>query len=460
MNSYRLDVNLEENEDVEALDDEPSDNEATEDEQTEESEDEEDALSLKLVRIRVKASSVLLRKEVTPVEKIKPMKKVASISSFKNEDSPHSQASEVTLWPSSNHYPLAPLQDPASISCSSSLVDPKLYSFHLPIIFESEFTGYEPSTNFPITKNSVIANRYVILGKIGSAAFSDALSCLDRFTNNNVCVKVIKKHSDFFMGLDEIKILRLLQSEEPNNNYIVQLLDYFFYKEHIFLVSELLKYNLYEYKKMFRHEEVDYFNMDRLKKIAKQVLHALSYIHSHDLVHSDLKPENILLKSCSQCEIRVIDFGSSCFIGEELSYYVQSRSYRAPEVMIGVPYDTKIDIWSLGCIIAEAFSGVVLFPNNSVNVLLARIQSILGPFSEEFLSRGIYSHKYFTRDNLVYEYEDGEIFLLYGEKSDLKKVLECDDELFIDFLSKLLTVDPIYRPSANEALKHAWLNDV
>ena len=92
-------------------------------------------------------------------------------------------------------------------------------------------------------------------------------------------------------------------------------------------------------------------------QISKQVLEALEYTHSLRLVHCDLKPENILVKSYSRAQVKVIDFGSSCFEDDHLSTYVQSRSYRAPEVMLGCPYDNKIDIWSLGCIIAELWTG-------------------------------------------------------------------------------------------------------
>ena len=63
----------------------------------------------------------------------------------------------------------------------------------------------------------------------------------------------------------------------------------------------------------------------------------------------------------SRCEVKVIDLGSSCFTTDQLSSYVQSRSYRAPEVILGLPYDHKVDIWSLGCILAELSSGFVLF---------------------------------------------------------------------------------------------------
>lgn len=96
-----------------------------------------------------------------------------------------------------------------------------------------------------------------------------------------------------------------------------------------------------------------------LQLITRQCLEALQYLHNMGIVHCDLKPENILIKSFKKCEIKVIDLGSSCFQTDNLCLYVQSRSYRAPEVMLGLQYDEKIDIWSLGCILAELCSGEV-----------------------------------------------------------------------------------------------------
>ena len=96
-----------------------------------------------------------------------------------------------------------------------------------------------------------------------------------------------------------------------------------------------------------------------IQLITRQCLEALQYLHSLGIVHCDLKPENILIKSYRRCEIKVIDLGSSCFQTDNLCLYVQSRSYRAPEVMLGLQYDEKIDLWSLGCILAELCSGEV-----------------------------------------------------------------------------------------------------
>lgn len=98
-----------------------------------------------------------------------------------------------------------------------------------------------------------------------------------------------------------------------------------------------------------------------MQSITIQCLEALQFLHGLGLIHCDLKPENILVKSYSRCEVKVIDLGSSCFETDHLCSYVQSRSYRAPEVILGLPYDKKIDIWSLGCILAELCTGNVSF---------------------------------------------------------------------------------------------------
>ena len=183
---------------------------------------------------------------------------------------------------------------------------------------------------------------------------------------------------------------------------ILKLYDYFYHKEHLFIISEVLKDNLYEFYKYINESKLNpYFTLPNLQKVAKQVLVGLEYIHSLKVIHCDLKPENILIKSITNCEVKIIDFGSSCFLHDHLSNYMQSRSYRAPEVILGLSYDYKIDIWSLGCILAELYTGNVLFQNESIQSYLAKIISIVGPFPE-YMFKGKNSNDYFSKQKLIF----------------------------------------------------------
>ena len=119
----------------------------------------------------------------------------------------------------------------------------------------------------------------------------------------------------------------------------------------------------------------------------------MDYLHGLGIVHCDLKPENILIKSYSRCEIKVIDLGSSCFENDRLSLYVQSRSYRAPEVILGLPYNQKVDLWSLGCILAELASGDVcsLFSIKRTSFFPHYKMSLLNSFEFMWITTGFIS---------------------------------------------------------------------
>lgn len=163
---------------------------------------------------------------------------------------------------------------------------------------------------------------------------------------------------------------------------------------------------------------------------------------------------------------------------------MQSRSYRAPEVILGCRYDYKIDLWSLGCIIAELFSGYVIFQNDSIQGLLARVIGIVGQIPEYMMKEGKLVSNFFTREGIIYQ-EAGEeenssqsqseasqgkkkknndgsikINLLIPKKTSLKQRMHTDDLMFVDFIKCLLQVDPCRRPTAKEALAHPWLTEV
>ncbi|TVU19747.1 hypothetical protein EJB05_35918 [Eragrostis curvula] len=338
-------------------------------------------------------------------------------------------------------------------------------AFELKIFHRKNRTGFEENKEFPIVMNSVIAGRYRVTEYLGSAAFSRVVRAHDLRTGVDVCLKIIKNDKDFFdQSLDEIKLLKFVNKYDPEDeHHVLRLYDYFYYQEHLFIVTELLRANLYEFQKYNQEsgEEV-YFSLPRIQAIARQCLEALVYLHHLHIVHCDLKPENILLKSYSRCEIKVIDLGSSCFLSDNLTSYVQSRSYRAPEVILGLPYDQKIDIWSLGCILAELYTGEVLFPNESVPIILARMIGTIGPIDTEMLASGQETQKYFTADyDLFHKNEEtDQLEYLIPEKSSLRRQLQCPDKKFVDFLSYLLQINPRKRPTASEALQHRWLSFV
>ncbi|TVU02374.1 hypothetical protein EJB05_52159 [Eragrostis curvula] len=335
--------------------------------------------------------------------------------------------------------------------------------FELRIIHRKNRTGFEENKDFPIVLNSVIAGRYYVTEYLGSAAFSKVVQAHDLRTGMDVCLKIIKNDKDFFdQSLDEIKLLKFVNKYDPlDEHHVLRLYDYFYHQEHLFIVTELLRANLYEFQKYNEESGGEvYFTLPRIQAIARQCLEALVYLHHLRIIHCDLKPENILIKSYSRCEIKVIDLGSSCFLTDNLCLYVQSRSYRAPEVILGLPYDQRIDIWSLGCILTELYTGEVLFPNEPVSMMLAQMIGIIGPIDMEMLELGQDTHKYFTDDYDLFtkNEETDQLEYLIPEKSSLRRHLQCPDYEFVDFLSYLLQINPRKRPTADEALQHPWLS--
>jgi len=132
---------------------------------------------------------------------------------------------------------------------------------------------------------------------------------------------------------------------------------------------------MFEYMK---ENEFIGFPTGKIRHFAKQLLKALVFLEEREIIHCDLKPENILIVDREKETLKLVDFGSGCLKTDQAYSYVQSRFYRAPEVILRLGYSEKVDIWSFGCILAELYTGEPLFPGNNEQEQIELIMEICG----------------------------------------------------------------------------------
>ncbi|KAG6481673.1 dual specificity protein kinase YAK1 homolog [Zingiber officinale] len=232
--------------------------------------------------------------------------------------------------------------------------------------------------NFELV-NSETKGRYIVKDALGQGTFGQVAKCWDLESNKYVAVKIIKNQPAYYQqAVVEFSILDMLNKKyDPDDkHHIVRILDYFVFHRHLCISFEMLGSNLYELIKMNHFKGLP---LNIVQAFSKQILHALVVMKDAGIIHCDMKPENILISTrLKPPQIKVIDFGSACVEGRTVYSYIQSRYYRSPEVLLGYPYTTSIDMWSFGCIVAELFLGLPLFPGASEYDLLNRMTEILG----------------------------------------------------------------------------------
>ncbi|KAL8194536.1 UNVERIFIED_CONTAM: Dual specificity tyrosine-phosphorylation-regulated kinase [Gekko kuhli] len=228
-----------------------------------------------------------------------------------------------------------------------------------------------------------IAYKYEILAVIGKGSFGHVVKCLDHKTGEKVAVKIIRNKKRFHnQALVEVSILDTLrQKDEDNTHNVVHMKDYFYFRNHFCISFELLGINLYE---LIKKNNFQGFTLSLIRRFTQCILRCLQLLYVEKIIHCDLKPENILINQpqSGQISFKVIDFGSSCYEHQRVYTYVQSRFYRSPEVILGHPYAAAIDMWSLGCIMAELYTGYPLFPGENEVEQLACIMEA-GSLSKE-----------------------------------------------------------------------------
>lgn len=254
--------------------------------------------------------------------------------------------------------------------------------------------------DYILNSGETFNERYIIKERIGKGSFGQVVRALDTETNKDVAIKIIKSKKPFLMqARTEIELLsHLCEKDREDQNNIVRLVTHFMYRNHQCLVFEMLSLNLYE---LLKNTQFGGVSLNLIRKFAKQILKALSFLARPDvdIIHCDLKPENILLRHPKRSGVKVIDFGSSCKSNRRMYSYIQSRFYRSPEVMLGLPYSVAIDMWSLGCILVEMHTGEPLFSGSDQFDQMQKIVKVLGMIPKDMLeqSKDEYRLQFFER---------------------------------------------------------------
>ncbi|KAJ1980407.1 dual specificity protein kinase yak1 [Dimargaris verticillata] len=356
--------------------------------------------------------------------------------------------------------------------------------------------GYDnENSDYILYVNDVIigdgGKKYLIQEPLGSGTFGQVVKCCDLTTNATVAVKVVKNKQAYYkQSLLEVHILRQLnQHYDPDDKrHILRLKDSFVFRKHMCLVFECLSLNLYE---VIRQNKFQGLSANLVRVLASQILDCLVVLSEARVIHCDLKPENILLKSIDSASIKVIDFGSACPEQSTGHTYIQSRFYRSPEVLLGLPHTCAIDMWSLGCIVAELFIGLPLFPGSSEYNQLSRIVDMLGCPPVAMLEAGMQAGHYFERcfdtprerryrlksieqysretnreERPSKRYVRGrsldEVIHLYPMSKRMRSHAALDQErtqrnCLIDFIKGLLTLNPAARWTPQQARLHPFI---
>ncbi|KAH9593080.1 Protein kinase domain [Trypanosoma melophagium] len=323
-------------------------------------------------------------------------------------------------------------------------------------------SGYDDERgDYIIRVHDHIAYRYEVLGLLGSGSFGQVVKAVDHCKGTTVALKIIRNKKRFTaQGKIEVQILSHLGKGDPGGLYgIVKMFDSFSFRSHICITYELLSINLYEYLKQRNFHPL---SLNVVRKIGAGVLVSLSYLWRENVIHCDLKPENILLKAPDRAAVKVIDLGSACFENARIYTYIQSRFYRAPEVILGCSYTKRIDLWSYGCVLCELATGYPLLPGESEQEQLACIMEYFGPPPREMILQSPRKHEFFdpAADYAPRLVPNSRRRIRYPGTKSLAAFLGLPDgDPFLSFVRQFLCWTPEERVPPRRALRHPWIAD-
>ncbi|XP_070601294.1 mitogen-activated protein kinase 13 [Erythrolamprus reginae] len=289
-----------------------------------------------------------------------------------------------------------------------------------------------------------LPRRYTSIIPVGSGAYGSVCSAIDKKTGDKVAIKKLCRpfQSEIFAkrAYRELTLLKHMQHEN-----VIGLLDVFTSAtsfdgfQDFYLVMPYMQTDL---QKIMGHQ----FSEEKIQYLIYQVLKGLKYIHSAGIIHRDLKPGNLAVNE--DCELKILDFGLARHTDTEMTGYVVTRWYRAPEVILNwMHYNQTVDIWSVGCIMAEMLTGKTLFKGKDYLDQLTQILKVTGSPGEEFVQK--------LEDKAAKSYIQT---LPKIPKMDLSLLLPKASPQAVDLLDKMLQLDVEKRLTATQALAHSYFD--
>ncbi|XP_014489133.1 PREDICTED: serine/threonine-protein kinase PRP4 homolog isoform X2 [Dinoponera quadriceps] len=330
---------------------------------------------------------------------------------------------------------------------------------------------------YRVRVGETLDTRYVVYGYTGQGVFSNVVRARDSARGNlDVAVKIIRNNEIMHRtGLKELEILRKLNDADPEDRFhCLRLFRHFFHKNHLCMVFEPLAMNLREVLKKYGKDVG--LHVKAVRSYTQQLFLALKLLKRANILHADIKPDNILVSE-SKLVLKLCDFGSASHAHEnEITPYLVSRFYRAPEIILGIPYDFGIDMWSVGCTIYELYTGKIMFSGKTNNQMLKYFMDLKGKMPNKLIRKGTFKDLHFdTNCNFLYHEVDK---VTEREKvvvmSTLPATRDLNAELggnslppeqsrkvgqLKDLLERTLMLDAGKRITVNHALAHPFIQE-
>ncbi|KAF7164091.1 hypothetical protein CNMCM5623_008810 [Aspergillus felis] len=335
----------------------------------------------------------------------------------------------------------------------------------------------DPEGYYNVRLGELINGRYHVQQNLGKGMFSSVVRATDAKSGGLVAIKIIRQNDTMRKaGLKEIGILEQLREADPEDKkHVIRFERHFDHKGHLCMVFENLSMNLREVLKKFGRDVG--LNLRAIRAYAQQIFLGLSLLRKCNILHADLKPDNLLVNE-QRNVLKMCDLGSASPATEnEITPYLVSRFYRAPEIILGIPYDHAIDVWSIGCTLFELYTGKILFTGRNNNQMLRSIMECRGKYPPKLLRKGSLTHQHFDDMLNFHSTEEDKITgRLVTKVLDFKKPTRdlrtrlmgknakgmTDGEakelaLFVDLLDRCLSLNPEKRCTPAEALRHPFI---